>query len=282
MKRFVNKCSISILSLAVASLGTATARAQVFGTNGPAGVYVRGNGQAMAGTFDANGFRGVMVGEDGEVRRVNSKQFPQVNPFRTQHAPFGDEAASAMATPTAIGPGGFDPFAFVFGQSAPQPGFAAAGTNSTPRSDLNVARGAFRRGQLERALQLSEQAVAADPDDTDALQVQALVSFAMGQYEQAASAAHTVLAAAAAWDWATLRQMYPDTGTYLAQLRALQEHTRQEPNSVAANFLLAYHYLILQKVDEARKELIRVKDLQPTMTLVDQMLRSLPPSLEGR
>jgi hypothetical protein len=281
MKRFANNSLVSIFGLAVASLSVGTASAQVFGTNGPAGVYVEGNGRAMAGTFDENGFRGIAVGEDGRVRRMNSRQFPQANPFTTQETPFDDGAPGAMASPTAIGPGGFDPFAFVFGQSAPRPGFAAAAASGFPRADATAARRAFRRGEVEQALQLSEQAVAANPDDMDALQLQALASFALGQYDQAAAAAHTVLAADAAWDWATLRRMYPDTATYLAQLRALREHTRQEPDSVAAHFLLAYHYLMIQKVDEAREELVCVKELQPTIPLVERILQSLPPSIES-
>ncbi len=279
MKRFVNNSLVSIFGLAVASLSVGTASAQVFGTNGPAGVYVRGNGRAMAGTFDESGFHGIAVGEDGKVRRMDSRQFSQTNPFMIQQTPFGQGTTGAVASPTAIGPGGFDPFAFVFGQSAPRPGIAAAAASGSPRSDANAARRAFRQGEVQRALRLSEQAVAANPDDMDALQLQALASFALGQYEQAAAAAHTVLAADAAWDWATLRRMYPDSATYLAQLRVLQEHTRQEPESVASHFLLAYHYLMIQEVDEAREELIRVKDLQPTITLVDRILRLLPPSI---
>jgi tetratricopeptide (TPR) repeat protein len=235
----------------------------------------------MAGSFDGSGFRGIAVGDDGKVRKINSRNFASSNPFAAMQAEFGGGAAGAATSPTAIGPGGFDPFAFVFGQSMPHPAAAAAIAGDFRSGHASAARRAFRRGQVERALQMSEQAVAANSHDMDALQLQALAYFALGQYERAANAAHTVLDTGAGWDWATLRQLYPDTETYLAQLRALQGHTRQEPESAASHLLLAYHYLVLQKVDEARGELLRVKNLQPGITLVDRMLATLPPSLES-
>ena len=59
------------------------------------------------------------------------------------------------------------------------------------------------------------------------------------------------LSAGPGWDWTTLSSLYPDVDVYTEQLRALEEYVTANPNSAAARFLLAYHYMICGHTDAA-------------------------------
>jgi len=69
---------LSLVGITLAGIAANSSPAQVFSSNGRSGVYVQGNGQGMAGTFDENGFHGIAVGPDGRVRRFEGHQ---PNPF---------------------------------------------------------------------------------------------------------------------------------------------------------------------------------------------------------
>lgn len=287
MKRFQFLGLLPILGITLAALGTTSTPAQVFSTDGRSGVYVQGDGQAMAGTFDEQGFRGIAVGPDGKARRLEG---PSANPFATGHrqaigtvrTPHGAGAmAGAMAGRAPIGPGGFDPFAFVFGPSAPVPGGGiAAFAGPMPSDGLQVAKRAFRQGRYEDSLRIIQRAIDDGVVGIEVEQLRALTLFAMHEYDQAAASAYTVLESGAQWDWPTLQGMYPSRETYIEHLRSLRAAAAEPTATAGVHFLLAYHCLMLHQVDAAREALINTRHLQPENQLVPRLLASLPPSVD--
>lgn len=287
MKRFQFLGLLPILGITLAALGTTSTPAQVFSTDGRSGVYVQGNGQAMAGTFDEKGFRGIAVGLDGKARRIEG---PSANPFATGHrqtigtvrtSRTGGAMAGAMAGQAPIAPGGFDPFAFVFGQSAPMPGAGiAAFAGPMPSEELKVAKRAIRQGRYEDSLRIIQRAIDDGVVDIQVEQLRALALFALHEYDQAAAAAYTVLESGAQWDWPTLQGMYPNRETYLEHLRTLRAAAAEPTATAGVHFLLAYHCLMLHQVDAAREALINTRHLQPENQLVHRLLATLPPSVD--
>jgi hypothetical protein len=287
MRLMAASSMVPLLVLAVAGIAVPTAWAQVFGTTRNAGVHVQGDGQAMAGTFDEDGFRGIMAGPDGRVRRIDTSR--STNPFlpgrtgrrsRTHRSADGGAFAGASSSRTGVGPGGFDPLDFVFGGSRPSGGIGVFAGDAIDR-ELIAVRRAFGQGQYDKSLELAERLLRDDPDDVELEQLRGLALFALGRYGQAAAAAYNVLEADAAWEWSDLRRMYPDNQTYLEQLRLLQDSARCG-TAADSMFLLAYHYLMLRKVDEARETLEKTKVLRPDIPLVNELLAALPPRVEDR
>jgi tetratricopeptide (TPR) repeat protein len=69
--------------------------------------------------------------------------------------------------------------------------------------------------------------------------------------------------------------LYPNGDVYTAQLRALEEYIRANPNDAAAHFLVAYHYLACGHNDAAATQLREVVKLNPQDTLSAQLLQGL-------
>lgn len=65
---------------------------------------------------------------------------------------------------------------------------------------------------------------------------------AQGEYRQAAAVIYDVLAVSPGWDWITLSSLYAEPDHYTQQLRALEAHRRENPESPDAAFLVAYQY----------------------------------------
>src|SRR5262249_10185911 len=105
------------------------------------------------------------------------------------------------------------------------------------------ARQSFYNGDYSQALKLSEQAISQMPGDPNLHEFRALCLFALGHYQEAAAAIHSVLAVGPGWDWTTMSQLYPNVDVYTKQLRALEAYRREHPEAADACFLLAYHYL---------------------------------------
>ncbi len=72
-----------------------------------------------------------------------------------------------------------------------------------------------------------------------------------------------------------MKALYPDTAAYTAQLRALEDYKKANPDKADASFLLAYEYLVLGYPDQAEKELEQVVKLQPTDKLSAAILKAL-------
>jgi len=137
------------------------------------------------------------------------------------------------------------------------------------------AREAFYAGDLKTAMEKIELAIKEMPSNSDLHQFRSLVLFSMKQYGQAAASAHVALTAGPGWNWDTLKSLYPSADIYTARLRALEETRDQNKQDPAIRFLLAYHYLMLNHIESAAKELTQVVALEPRDELAAKMLGTI-------
>ena len=140
---------------------------------------------------------------------------------------------------------------------------------------LDAARASFAQGDYQAALAQVEQAIALQPNDTVSHEFRGLVLFAMGKYKESAAAIYAVLSVGPGWDWTTLSSFYPDTAVYTAQLRALEQYHKQNPQAAEADFLLGYQYLTCGYTDAAAARFKAVVRLNPQDRLSAQLLASL-------
>jgi len=138
---------------------------------------------------------------------------------------------------------------------------------------------AFREGQFDGALKAARHAADKKPNDPTIQQFVSLVAFALGNFEDASTAAHAALHNGPHWKWKRLRGHYAKTEVYTIQLRALEQFVREHPASPESRFLLAYHYLMLGQSQAARSHLKRVAEQKPADKLVRQLLEL--PKKEG-
>ena len=96
--------------------------------------------------------------------------------------------------------------------------------------------------------------------------------FAQGKYKEAAAGLYSVLSVGPGWDWTTLSSLYPSVDVYTKQLRALEQHLKQNPQASDARFVLAYHYLTTSNKDAAIAQLKDLHRQMPQDELVTQLL----------
>ena len=152
----------------------------------------------------------------------------------------------------------------------PQQSVADAGV-----ATFDQARQAFKAGDYATALSQTDAALVSMPNDPTLHEFRALVLFAQGQYDAAAATLYPVLNAGPGWDWTTLVGLYPSVDTYTAQLRALEDDSRANPNKASDHFVLAYNYLTEGFPDNAAVELRQVTLLQPKDTLSARLLAQI-------
>jgi tetratricopeptide (TPR) repeat protein len=152
----------------------------------------------------------------------------------------------------------------------------AVETDADQALDLfDQARDAFKAGQYQTALGLTDQALAKTPQDAALHEFRALTLFALGRFDDAAAVIYPVLAVGPGWNWATMIGLYPNVDVYTQQLRALEAFRVQHDNDPAPAFLLAYHYLTMGHKDNARAQLEAVVKLQPDDRIASQLLTQL-------
>jgi tetratricopeptide (TPR) repeat protein len=140
---------------------------------------------------------------------------------------------------------------------------------------FDEARDAFFRADYATALARVDDAIKQLPSDANLHEFRALTLFAMKKYPEAAETIYAVLAAGPGWNWETVRDLYADPEAYTAQLRALEDYVRRNPNVAASRFLLAYHYLVIDAEDRAIHELERVSQLHPDDQLSAELAKAL-------
>ena len=154
-------------------------------------------------------------------------------------------------------------------QSAPPPAEVA----DPAIAKFDSARAAFGSGDYASALQLTDEALKALPNDATLHEFRALVLFAVGKYDLAAGPLYGVLSVGPGWDWTTMAGLYPNVDVYTAQVRALEAFVGANPSSTAGHFVLAYHYLTQGHIDPAVAQLKQVVALAPKDTLSAQLVR---------
>src|SRR5262249_16551943 len=101
--------------------------------------------------------------------------------------------------------------------------------------------------------------------------------FALKRYAESAAALNAVLAVGPGWDWKTLISLYPDTATYEAQLRALEDARDRDPKGAHLRFLVGYHYLTMGHTDVAQSAFRRAAELEPKDTVAAALAATLSP-----
>jgi hypothetical protein len=150
--------------------------------------------------------------------------------------------------------------------SAPPDAAVASSTEQV----FSAARDSFKAGDYQRALDLADQVLKQTPSVAVVHEFRALCLFALKRYDEAAAVNYSVLTAGPGWNWSTLVGLYPDVDTYTNHLRALEAYAKSTPNSAAAQFLLAYFYMVQGNNDAAGAQFERVVQLQPQ----DQLSKS--------
>ena len=144
----------------------------------------------------------------------------------------------------------------------------------TAQQAFDAAMTAFKRGDYGTALDKSEQALKDFPNDPAMHQFRALCLFALGEYQRAAAAVHSVLASGPGWDWTTMSSLYTDTDTYSNHLAALEKAAAAKPDDPGPWFLLAYHYTTIGQSELARDAIAKASKLLAGDAVVSQLARA--------
>jgi tetratricopeptide (TPR) repeat protein len=139
------------------------------------------------------------------------------------------------------------------------------------------ARAAFGTGDYATALKLTDESLKSLPNDATLHEFRALIFFAIGKYDLAASPLYAVLSVGPGWDWTTMIGLYPNVEVYTTQLRKLEAFVSANPKSVDGRFVLAYHYLTQGNNDAGVIRLKEIVALAPNDTLTAQLLRQFSP-----
>lgn len=204
-----------------------------------------------------------------------------VNPYFVPGVvPWGSSVTVLALDPvvSAIGMTGGDQVVFDYSQPIGVQAQAAPAEPAADQEALAVferARSAFKAGEYEQALRLTDQALRRLPTDATLHEFRALTLFALGRYAEAAGVLHAVLAVGPGWDWPTLIGLYSGIATYTEQVRALEAYRDAHREESAPRFVLAYHYLTQGHKDATIAELREVVRLQPNDALSAQLLESL-------
>ena len=178
-------------------------------------------------------------------------------------------AVASAAAPTGTGQPA--------GQAAAQPAAQPTSAEQTAAKDFERAQQVFKQGDYTQALVGVESAMRLVPKDPIFHEFRALCLFALGEYQSAAAVLNSLLATAPGMDWTSMSSLYDDVDDYTKQLRRLEDHIRQKPDDAAANFVAAYHYLVLDDKDAAIDALKTVVKAQPKDLTAARLLATLEP-----
>ena len=136
---------------------------------------------------------------------------------------------------------------------------------------LERSRAAFRKGDYLAASKAVDEAIAHTPGDVTLHEYRALVFFALGKYSDAAGVLNPVLASGPGWGWDTMIGFYTSSGTYSDQLGKLEAYTKSAPEKADARFLLGYHYMVCDHMEQANAEFSKASELQPADNISRQL-----------
>jgi tetratricopeptide (TPR) repeat protein len=156
-------------------------------------------------------------------------------------------------------------------QAASEASTLPPGVSQDALNQFDQARLAFGQGNYQQSLDLANQALKSMPSDATLHEFRALCLFALGRYHEAAATLNAVLAVGPGWDWTTMVSLYPDVEVYTSQLRKLEDYVKLNPAAFDARFVLAYHYLTMNHLDAAAKELEDVVKSVPNDAVARQL-----------
>lgn len=160
-----------------------------------------------------------------------------------------------------------------YNYARPVPTTIAQSPDPSAQQLFDAAVVQFRNGDYRQALTSVDDAIRQNPNDSVMHEFRALDLFALGEYPSAAATIHSVLAVGPGWDWSTMSDLYSNVDVYTGQLRALEQHVKQNPNAADARFLLAYHYITTGNTEAASQQLAEVVRLAPDDKLAADLMQ---------
>jgi len=149
------------------------------------------------------------------------------------------------------------------------------GVNTKGMQLFDEARALFQNKQYKEALSKDTEALKEMPQDAALHEFKALCHFALGDYKNAAATLYAVLSVGPGWDWTTMFNLYNDLDEYTSHLRKLEDYCREHKDSAEAYFTLGYHYLTMDKKDDATRMYQIVAKLRPNDAVTKQLLEGL-------
>ena len=151
-------------------------------------------------------------------------------------------------------------------------------------TSYDAAREAFRSGDYDKALKLTDASLKELPRDAVIHEFRALILFATGDYKNSAAGLYSVLSVGPGWDWTTMSGLYADSATYTTQLRALEEFVKTNDGSPEGHFVLGYHYMTCTHNESSLKQFLILAKTQPGDAVVGSLISMLggEPPAESR
>ncbi len=140
---------------------------------------------------------------------------------------------------------------------------------------FDEARTLFHDKQYKEALAKCMEALKQMPQDATLHEFKALCHFVLGDYKNAATTLYAVLSVGPGWDWTTMANLFESVDEYTTYLRKLEAYCSKNKESADAYFVLAYHYLTMDKKDLALRMYKIVAKLAPNDTVTKQLLQGL-------
>ena len=142
------------------------------------------------------------------------------------------------------------------------------------RALVEKAKNAFAEQDYEQCADTVSEVLKLMPEDADAYQFRSLAYFALEDFEKSAADAYDSFRFGNAWTWSTLVSIYPagKDARYTNQLRSLEKMSRSDAQTMSTHFLLAYHYIVLNHLPQAERELNKVLTISAEEPLSKQLL----------
>jgi tetratricopeptide (TPR) repeat protein len=140
----------------------------------------------------------------------------------------------------------------------------------------------FRQMDYAAAKPMLDQVVELAPNDNSAWQFRSLNHFAQGSFEDAAADAYDAMRLGNAWTKTGLKGMYgDDLGNYQQQLARLTSAVENH-STMQGHFLLAYHNMMNNRLDESKKHLSKVLELEPAEPLSTKLVVAIDQRLTAK
>jgi len=143
------------------------------------------------------------------------------------------------------------------------------------RQLFSLARSAFQSESYDVAARNLNALIGLSPRDSAAYQLRSLVHLATEDYRNAAADAYDGLQFGRSWTRASLQSVYANMERYQQQFDQLASQAAADAGSHEKQFLLAYHLLVLGRLEQGEKQLQKVLEIQPDEVLASRLLQQV-------
>ena len=150
-----------------------------------------------------------------------------------------------------------------------------------PKTLAEQAMAQFKKRDFDVALEIVNKILEEEPQSADALQFRSLVKFAAKDYPGAAADAYDALAHGPMWTRESVVNIYGGGINYTGDYRRLLRSTNENRNSLAHQFLAAYHSLVQGDFAHGERHLELMLELKPEEPVATQLLAIVRQKLES-